>query len=78
MYSIHGNQQLTIFNQIETTCCVCLFWLNSDINIGSMSVMYKDRYKKRVNVSGYLMDSNYTLLNKTAFEDKFIYQIFAT
>ena len=23
MYSIRGNQQLNILNQVDTTCCVC-------------------------------------------------------
>ena len=49
---------------------LCLpLWLNSNIKIGSRSVMYKDGYKK--GVIGDLMDSNYTFLNKIAFEDKF-------
>ena len=51
---------------------LCLpLWLNSNIKIGSRSVMFKDWYKKGVKVIGDLMDSNYTFLNKIAFENKF-------
>ena len=51
-------------------------WLNSNIKIGSRSVIYKDWYKKGVKNIGDLMDSNNTFLNKTDFEDKFdIYNI---
>ena len=46
-------------------------WLNSNIKIGSRSVIYKDWYKKGVKNIGDLMDSNNTFLNKTEFEDKF-------
>ena len=59
MHSIHGNQQSNIFNQINATCCVCHYGFNnSNIKIGSRSVMFKDWYKKGVKVIGDLMDSN--------------------